>query len=1024
MGGDHRHIVAIAIACVVVTIGATLAACTPHGPPEESVRTDSFSEPVRLSSDDGVLEVTLTAHQDTIALDTVDRPVTNALVFAYELQQGSASNGERSAASNYPAPTLHVAPGETLIVHLANDLKGLSIRDFYDPAFTPKGTQVPLYPQQLTEAPFNLHTHGLHVSPSGNSDNVLLDIPPGYTNTYTYRIPGDMPQGLYWYHGHRHTLTAQETYLGLAGLLEIGEPSGDIPLVKQHDLPVRTMALQYNYVFDRAGGSAQLNDANWPQYVSTRTQPQDGQLADGTYEPLLTPVNFGETARGTQSITNWYAGKLSVHNDRGRFQFLPSNELAFTPEPGATGVAAVPVEAEPELPADRRDVQFTVNGDFQPRIAAAPGQTEIWVLANVSDFAYINVTLTETATGEHPPIAVVGQDGNPYPAVHVPDTPGGAQLLIPPGSRYAIAVTMPDHGDLVLEMPPMRKGMGAHGPGISYVNDGTGHPPAAVGTIDVPREAISYVDGFFLFPTQELVRMTPAPGRETPVAFAEGQVLDAYTSFYDTRGIEPDVRRRLVISGGFDDEYASIQDPKAFTYQFDGNIFPYMPLLQPRVGSVEQWTIVNRNNDQHPIHIHVNDFQVTDLVDPVAGTHVRFQPWGQDNANTPAPRMDAAGNILAPGILSVRTHFDRYTGTYVMHCHRLNHEDNGLMAIVNVIPARSTYAVATSGTGTDPGPVIEVRDQAGPVAEVTPFQGATGAPSLAMGDVDGDNVLDLLAGSPDDAQVVAYAGAGERPFTRELARFDAFDDAQTGGISVAAADIDGNSLADNIIVGNGPGTPSQVRVFASTLPEPGGAPALFSSFSPNGSDAHGTDVTAGLVDLATGRNGIVTVPGPGTAGVVKVFTFSLFTENGAPTAGPQAPPEQTAAAFEPFPGYTGGLSLATGWVAGELGGAERIVVGQAAAPGRVRVFSSGSAMDGHPTMYLDSPDAMEPATFQEMASLAPGGAGRTSGVQVATASTTTGADLLVTTPGPEDDTVRYTLQRTADGSRLRWESTI
>ena len=36
-----------------------------------------------------------------------------------------------------------------------------------------------------------------------------------------------------------------------------------------------------------------------------------------------------------------------------------------------------------------------------------------------------------------------------------------------------------------------------------------------------------------------------------------------------------------------------------------------MPLIQPRLNSVEEWKFVNHNNDEHPIHVHVNDFQVT-----------------------------------------------------------------------------------------------------------------------------------------------------------------------------------------------------------------------------------------------------------------------------------------------------------------------------------------------------------------------------------------------------------------------------
>ena len=60
-----------------------------------------------------------------------------------------------------------------------------------------------------------------------------------------------MPNGFYWYHSHRHTLTTQQTYAGLAGLLEIGCPDGNLPAVTADDVPVRDMALQYNFVFDR-----------------------------------------------------------------------------------------------------------------------------------------------------------------------------------------------------------------------------------------------------------------------------------------------------------------------------------------------------------------------------------------------------------------------------------------------------------------------------------------------------------------------------------------------------------------------------------------------------------------------------------------------------------------------------------------------------------------------------------------------------------------------------------------------------
>ena len=166
--------------------------------------------------------------------------------------RGTASDGQMSGGSLYPAPTLQVFPGETLIVHLENGLSDLTIRDYFSPQYTPKGETVPIYPEQMTSSPLNLHVHGVHVSPKGNADNVLLHIPAGMSNTYTYDIPTNMPQGAYWYHSHLHGLTAAQIYTGLVGLLAIGRTDGNLPLVTQNSIPVRNMLLQYNFVFDRA----------------------------------------------------------------------------------------------------------------------------------------------------------------------------------------------------------------------------------------------------------------------------------------------------------------------------------------------------------------------------------------------------------------------------------------------------------------------------------------------------------------------------------------------------------------------------------------------------------------------------------------------------------------------------------------------------------------------------------------------------------------------------------------------------
>ena len=131
--------------------------------------------------------------------------------------------------------------------------------------------------------------------------------------------------------------------------------------------------------------------------------------------------------------------------------------------------------------------------------------------------------------------------------------------------------------------------------------------------------------------------------------------------------------------------------------------------------------------------------------------------------------MGAEESVIQPGALSLRMKFDDFTGLFVMHCHRLNHEDNGLMMMVNVIPAVSTYAVAVPGSTGKPAQV-KIYDGNGDklLATVTPFAGFEGTPSVAMGDVNDDGVYDLVVGAGKDhaPEVVAYSGKAPAASTR------------------------------------------------------------------------------------------------------------------------------------------------------------------------------------------------------------------------------------------------------------------
>jgi len=95
--------------------------------------------------------------------------------------------------SSYPGPTLEVKAGDELAVDLVNRV----------------------------DQPTNLHTHGLHVSPSPPADDVLLEIEPKHTYHYRYALPADHPGGTFWYHAHRHMLTDDQVFAGLFGMIVV-----------------------------------------------------------------------------------------------------------------------------------------------------------------------------------------------------------------------------------------------------------------------------------------------------------------------------------------------------------------------------------------------------------------------------------------------------------------------------------------------------------------------------------------------------------------------------------------------------------------------------------------------------------------------------------------------------------------------------------------------------------------------------------------------------------------------------------
>jgi FtsP/CotA-like multicopper oxidase with cupredoxin domain len=89
--------------------------------------------------------------------------------------------------------------------------------------------------------------------------------------------------------------------------------------------------------------------------------------------------------------------------------------------------------------------------------------------------------------------------------------------------------------------------------------------------------------------------------------------------------------------------------------------------------TVERWRFVTNGNAPHPVHVHGASFQV---VARNGGRGVLY-PWEAGWKDTVLLNDQEEVDVLIK--------FTAYRGLYVMHCHKLEHEDMGMMANFEVV---------------------------------------------------------------------------------------------------------------------------------------------------------------------------------------------------------------------------------------------------------------------------------------------------------------------------------------------------
>lgn len=525
-------------------------------------------------------------------------------------------------------PVLRLRPGDTLRVDMVNRLPATPCNR---PPVGGSGHHVaaadPDCPKSLNEPhgfnTTNLHTHGLWVSPVGNSDNVLLSLYPGDSFQNEVNVPPDHPPGTHWYHAHRHGSVALQVSSGLVGMLIVEGGLDQVPEIAR--------AREEILVFQQVSYSAR--DCRGEDGQDVRP-PEQRRLGAGCIESY---ENFGPGI--------WPHVK------------------------GAAGQGGETVVDEKE----RR--QTTINGQVQPTAFARPGEVVRFRAVHAGVRETISLSIWPYEGGpktrelmERLDARVLGASGRPpRPRDYLREEGQGAVVPLYELAADGIAFGRVDEVWNVDLQPGYRSDFLARfdRPGDYVVLDGATGAGAQLRPDDGPERTAILA----------FVRVSGEPVAMGLPADEDVAHLAPYPHIEDDE-----------VAGCQDNVFniANVADPSrtAFTV----NDAPYDPAGRRRIvplGHAEEWRLLSKFVN-HPFHIHVNPFEVlADPRDPESRNVWRdtLLVMGPDGARYAETRQE-----LYDKVIRVRTRYRRYIGTYVLHCHILDHEDQGMMQEVEVTP--------------------------------------------------------------------------------------------------------------------------------------------------------------------------------------------------------------------------------------------------------------------------------------------------------------------------------------------------
>jgi FtsP/CotA-like multicopper oxidase with cupredoxin domain len=576
----------------------------------------------------------------------------------------NSRNADGSVSDILVGPQIRAKQGESLKIHLVNHLPAESAATCPD--------SVNNINQGHCFNTANLHTHGLWVSPQGNSDNVFLILKPKEDFHYEFKIEPNHPAGTFWYHSHVHGSTAIQVSSGMAGPLIIeGErkPAVSDGQVTQHgDLDIlwkNPSSSNDDHEKIMVFQQIQYSEDCDPALTPTDDSPCIYALED--YSRLDIPNSWATENRFT-SINGKMQGEIKANqNQYHRWRMIHG---------GIRDTIGLTIKELPDSQAFTAEQTVAACSEYQGKAMA-------------SQFKALKTL----------PLYTIAQDG----------------LTMGQVQKQGIEIFQPGYRlDAMLSFPSLNK---------YCVYDAKLNLEDEINTAQ-SNSLLRSAAGKILN-TQLLgwvnVQATTLP-EQTPYAFLAGQAeriglaseiiqqvttgdLSAFTAHASLMTPEVDEMLKGMAKQitNFDILFNTDGSVKfGLRHEDNGTLIGFGDAYHGEdhthhtyvrklpIGKTQEWEL-SSNLANHPFHIHVNPFQIVKILNAD----------GTDVSAIGSSDKDSAGNIdsqyhglkgvwkdtllIKQGYkIFVRSKYEKFEGDFVLHCHILDHEDQGMMETVRI----------------------------------------------------------------------------------------------------------------------------------------------------------------------------------------------------------------------------------------------------------------------------------------------------------------------------------------------------